>query len=97
MAAAATVCTAGVICGVYHAYNQYQEKKRNEYLNIPPEKWVQVGYVKRMYAYPVKSCSGVPLNHVELTPLGPRDSFIRDRLVNGLPLKSLLPLTCNCI
>ncbi|CAB3248950.1 unnamed protein product [Arctia plantaginis] len=78
---AAAMCTAGFICGVYHAYHLYQAKKRKEYVDNLPEEWVQVGYVKGLNAYPVKSCTGVPLNNAECSPLGLRDDFIRDRIL----------------
>ncbi|XP_075982565.1 mitochondrial amidoxime reducing component [Anticarsia gemmatalis] len=72
----AAVSTVGVLGGAYYAYQAYQEKK-----NKLPDEWKQVGYLKRLYVYPIKSCAPVLLNQGECTSLGMRVGWLRDRVL----------------
>ncbi|XP_053613995.1 mitochondrial amidoxime-reducing component 1 [Plodia interpunctella] len=72
----AAVVTAGAISGAYYAYRWYQENATKI-----PEQWTQVGTLKDIYAYPVKSCGPVIMNKAELSILGLKDGWLRDRFL----------------
>ncbi|XP_028160139.1 mitochondrial amidoxime reducing component 2-like [Ostrinia nubilalis] len=73
----AAVAVAGVVGGAYCAFRAYQEIRKPKL----PQEWTQVGTLKNMYAYPVKSCAPVILNTAECTILGLRDGWLRDRIL----------------
>lgn len=72
----ATVTAAGVLGGAYCAYRLLQEKPVKL-----PEKWEQVGVLKEINVYPIKSCGRVTLETVECTNMGLRDGWLRDRVL----------------
>ncbi|XP_013170922.1 PREDICTED: mitochondrial amidoxime-reducing component 1 [Papilio xuthus] len=72
--AAATACALGA---AYYAYNVYKETRKPKL----PEQWKQVGTLKEIYVYPIKSCGPVLLNKVECSTLGPKDGWLRDRFL----------------
>lgn len=73
----AGVVTAGVIGGAYCAYRLYERASR---VNIP-ENWTQVGTLKDLYVYPIKSCGAVRVDKAECSLLGLRDGWLRDRFL----------------
>lgn len=73
--ATAAVAAAGVLGGAYCAYRIYQEAQKTRL----PDQWTQVGTLKDVYVYPVKSCRGVPLEKVECTFIGLKSGWLRDR------------------
>ncbi|CAB3248947.1 unnamed protein product [Arctia plantaginis] len=76
---AAAVSTVAVLGGAYNAYQLYQKNKKNR---LPlPEEWVHVGYLKQIYAYPIKSCAPFPLNQAECSSLGLKAGWLRDRIL----------------
>ncbi|KAL0819758.1 hypothetical protein ABMA28_007803 [Loxostege sticticalis] len=77
------VAAAGVVGGIYCAYQVYQSRK-----NQLPEKWTQVGTLKNLYAYPVKSCAPVVLDRAECSILGLKDGWLRDRTLMIVDEKS---------
>lgn len=74
---AAAVATAGVVGGAYWAYNIYKENQKAKL----PEVWHEVGTLKDLYVYPIKSCGPILLNKVECTTLGLKDGWLRDRVL----------------
>lgn len=72
---AATAATIGALGVAYHAYRAHQEAKNAKL----PTEWQQVGTLKDLYVYPVKSCGPVLLNKAECTILGLKDGWLRDR------------------
>ncbi|CAK1583503.1 unnamed protein product [Parnassius mnemosyne] len=73
----AAAATIGALGAAYYAYNLYQESRKPKL----PNEWKQVGTIKDIYVYPVKSCGPVLLNKTECTTLGPRDGWLRDRVL----------------
>ena len=41
--------------------------------------WVWVGKVSRLFVYPLKSCRGIEVNELEVTPDGSKYEQVRDR------------------
>ncbi|KOB74492.1 Mo-molybdopterin cofactor sulfurase [Operophtera brumata] len=74
---AAAVTTAGVVGGAYTAYRVY----RRFQMTRLPQKWKQVGTLKDIYVYPIKSCGGIMLDRAECTILGLRHGWLRDRVL----------------
>ncbi|CAH1637658.1 unnamed protein product [Spodoptera littoralis] len=72
----ATVTAAGVLGSAYCAYRLFQDKPVKL-----PEKWEQVGVLKEINVYPIKSCGRVTLETVECTNMGLRDGWLRDRVL----------------
>ncbi|CAG9565355.1 unnamed protein product [Danaus chrysippus] len=71
----AAVATTGVLAGaycVYHLYNEAQKRKL-------PTTWREVGSLKDIYIYPIKSCGPVRKDRAECTLLGLKDGWLRDR------------------
>ncbi|CAH2094506.1 unnamed protein product [Euphydryas editha] len=73
----AVVATAGVVGAAYYVYNIYKEYQKIEL----PKVWNEVGTLKDLYVYPIKSCAPVILKTVECTTLGLRDGWLRDRVL----------------
>ncbi|XP_050354210.1 mitochondrial amidoxime reducing component 2-like [Nymphalis io] len=73
----AAVATAGVIGGAYCAYNIYQVYQKPTL----PTVWNEVGTLKDLYVYPIKSCGPIILNTAECTILGLKDGWLRDRVL----------------
>ncbi|XP_045453112.1 mitochondrial amidoxime reducing component 2 [Melitaea cinxia] len=73
----AAVATAGVVGGAYFAYNIYKEYQEAKL----PKVWHEVGTLKDLYVYPIKSCGPILLNKVECTTLGLKDGWLRDRVL----------------
>lgn len=71
----AAVATAGAIGGVYCAYHIYKEYQKPKL----PTEWKEVGTLKDIYVYPIKSCGPIMLNKAECTILGLKDGWLRDR------------------
>ncbi|XP_069360660.1 mitochondrial amidoxime-reducing component 1-like isoform X1 [Maniola hyperantus] len=71
----AAVATAGVIGGAYCAYHFY---KKAQSPKLPTE-WKEVGFLKDLYAYPIKSCGPIELTQAEVSILGLKDGWMRDR------------------
>ncbi|CAD0203831.1 unnamed protein product [Chrysodeixis includens] len=72
----ASITTAGVLGGAYYAYRLYQERHPKL-----PETWEQVGVLKNIFAYPIKSCGRIQLNTAECSILGLKDGWLRDRVL----------------
>uniref|UniRef100_A0A2A4J1D0 MOSC domain-containing protein n=1 Tax=Heliothis virescens TaxID=7102 RepID=A0A2A4J1D0_HELVI len=75
----ASVAAAGVLGSAYCAYRLYQN-----YQNKPtkiPETWTQVGVLKTLSVFPIKSCGAILLNQAECTLLGLKDGWLRDRVL----------------
>ncbi|CAB3248946.1 unnamed protein product [Arctia plantaginis] len=72
----AAVSAVGLLA-TFYAHKRYQEKRRNKL----PEEWVHVGHLKRLYAYPIKSCAPIVLNQAECSIMGLRDGWLRDRIL----------------
>ncbi|XP_038206530.1 mitochondrial amidoxime-reducing component 1 [Zerene cesonia] len=75
--ATAAIASAGVIGGAYAAYHLYNKLQKPKL----PEEWTQVGTLKNIYVYPIKSCGPVILNSVECTLLGLKSGWLRDRVL----------------
>ncbi|XP_059053169.1 mitochondrial amidoxime-reducing component 1 isoform X2 [Achroia grisella] len=73
----AGVATAGVLGGAYCAYRLYE---RTSKVKIP-ENWTQVGTLKDLYIYPIKSCGAVQVDKAECSLLGLKDGWLRDRFL----------------
>ncbi|XP_013192098.2 mitochondrial amidoxime-reducing component 1 [Amyelois transitella] len=73
----AAAVTAGAIGGAYCAYRWYQESTKTKI----PEEWTQAGTLKNIYVYPIKSCGPVIMNQAELSTLGLKDGWLRDRFL----------------
>ncbi|XP_068618837.1 mitochondrial amidoxime reducing component 2 [Battus philenor] len=73
----ATVAAIGALGAAYYAYNVYQESKKPKL----PEQWKQIGTLKDIYVYPIKSCGPVLLNKAECSILGLKDGWLRDRVL----------------
>ncbi|XP_069360661.1 mitochondrial amidoxime-reducing component 1-like isoform X2 [Maniola hyperantus] len=73
----AAVATAGVIGGAYCAYHFY---KKAQSPKLPTE-WKEVGFLKDLYAYPIKSCGPIELTQAEVSILGLKDGWMRDRFL----------------
>ncbi|KAM3962466.1 mitochondrial amidoxime reducing component [Aphomia sociella] len=71
------VATAGVVGGAYCAYRLYKNASKVKI----PENWTQVGTLKDLYIYPIKSCGAVRLDKAECSLLGLRDGWLRDRIL----------------
>lgn len=71
----AALTTAGIVGTVYVGYRLYQNKKPK----LPTE-WKQVGVLKDLYAYPIKSVGPVVMESAEVTIMGLRQGWMRDRL-----------------
>lgn len=72
----ASITTVGVLGGAYYAYRLYQEQHPKL-----PETWEEVGVLKTINVYPIKSCARVMLNTAEVSILGLRDGWLRDRVL----------------
>lgn len=72
----ASITTAGVLGGAYYAYRLYQERHPKL-----PETWEQVGVLKNIFTYPIKSCGRIELNTAECSILGLKDGWLRDRVL----------------
>ncbi|XP_039757741.1 mitochondrial amidoxime-reducing component 1-like [Pararge aegeria] len=72
----AAVATASVLGGAYCAY--LYKKAREPKL---PTEWIEVGFLKDLYAYPIKSCAPIILNQAVTTVLGLNDGWLRDRIL----------------
>ncbi|KAJ8713939.1 hypothetical protein PYW08_007559 [Mythimna loreyi] len=72
----ASITAAGVLGGAYLAYRLSQDKPTKL-----PETWEKVGVLKTINVFPIKSCAPVVLDTVELTYLGCRDGWLRDRVL----------------
>lgn len=70
----AAIATAGVLGSAYVGYKVYQSKKPK----LPTE-WKQVGTLKDLYVYPIKSVGPVVTEKAELTVMGLRQGWLRDR------------------
>ncbi|XP_028160157.1 mitochondrial amidoxime reducing component 2-like [Ostrinia furnacalis] len=75
--AAAAATAVGVLGGAYCAYRLYQHQSQSRI----PEQWTQVGTLKDIYVYPVKSCQPVKIDQVECTILGLKTGWLRDRVL----------------
>ncbi|XP_022114836.2 mitochondrial amidoxime reducing component 2-like [Pieris rapae] len=75
--AKAAIASAGVIGGAYAAYQLYKELQKPSL----PEEWTQVGTLKNIYAYPIKSCGSIALNTGECSLLGLKNGWLRDRVL----------------
>ncbi|XP_045502631.1 mitochondrial amidoxime-reducing component 1-like [Colias croceus] len=73
----AAIASVGVIGGAYAAYHIYNKLQKPKL----PEEWRQVGTLKNLYIYPIKSCGAVVINSVECTLLGLRSGWLRDRVL----------------
>ncbi|XP_064073887.1 mitochondrial amidoxime reducing component 2 isoform X3 [Vanessa tameamea] len=73
----AAVATAGVIGGAYCAYSMYQVYQKPQL----PTVWNEVGTLKDLYVYPIKSCGPIILSKAECTILGLKDGWLRDRVL----------------
>ncbi|CAH0728423.1 unnamed protein product, partial [Brenthis ino] len=80
----ATLATAGAIGGVYCAYHIYKEYQKPKL----PTEWKEVGTLKDIYVYPIKSCGPIMLNKAECTILGLKDGWLRDRVLMVVDDKS---------
>lgn len=69
------VVTTGVLAGAYWTYCFYNNSKQRKI----PTTWKEVGILKNIFIYPIKSCSPVHKNKAECTFLGLRDGWLRDR------------------
>ncbi|KAJ2944785.1 hypothetical protein O0L34_g1675 [Tuta absoluta] len=76
--ATAAVATVGALGGAYYAYSLY--KDHQERARIPTQ-WTKVGTLSDMYAYPVKSVGPVVLETAEVSVLGLKDGWLRDRVL----------------
>ncbi|CAD0203832.1 unnamed protein product [Chrysodeixis includens] len=72
----ASITAAGVLGGAYYAYQLYQEQHPKL-----PEKWEQVGVLKNIFVYPIKSCGRIELEKAECSILGLKDGWLRDRIL----------------
>ncbi|XP_063831438.1 mitochondrial amidoxime-reducing component 1-like [Ostrinia nubilalis] len=72
----AAATAVGVIGGAYCAYRLYQQSQHRI-----PEQWTQVGTLKDIYVYPVKSCQPVKIEQVECTIIGLKKGWLRDRVL----------------
>ncbi|XP_021193631.3 mitochondrial amidoxime reducing component 2-like [Helicoverpa armigera] len=75
----ASITAAGVLGSAYCAYRLYQN-----YQDKPtklPETWTQVGVLKTLSVFPIKSCAPILLNQAECTLLGLKDGWLRDRVL----------------
>lgn len=72
----AVVAAVGVAGSAYCAYKFYEATKKRI-----PENWVEVGKLKDLYVYPIKSCAPVLLKEVESTDLGLKQGWLRDRVL----------------
>lgn len=73
----AAVTTAGVLGTAYAGYKLYQSKTQTKL----PTEWKQVGTLKDLYAYPIKSVGPVVLETAEVTVMGLRQGWLRDRVL----------------
>ncbi|XP_061384401.1 mitochondrial amidoxime reducing component 2-like [Danaus plexippus] len=71
----AAVATTGVLAGAYCAYHLYNEAQKRKL----PTTWKEVGTLKDIYIYPIKSCGPVQKDRAECTLLGLKDGWLRDR------------------
>ncbi|CAG9565354.1 unnamed protein product [Danaus chrysippus] len=71
----AAVATTGVLAGAYCAYHLYNEAQKRKL----PTTWREVGSLKDIYIYPIKSCGPVQRDRAECTLLGLKDGWLRDR------------------
>ncbi|CAH0756314.1 unnamed protein product [Diatraea saccharalis] len=75
----AAAVAAGVLGGAYCAYRAYEQINKTR---LPrPEDWRQVGTLKDLYVYPIKSCAPQKIQRAECTQLGLRDGWLRDRIM----------------
>ncbi|XP_023940005.2 mitochondrial amidoxime-reducing component 1 isoform X2 [Bicyclus anynana] len=73
----AAVVTAGAVGGAYCAYHLYKKSQKPKL----PTEWTEVGHLKDLYAYPIKSCAPIILNQAVVTTLGLKDGWMRDRIL----------------
>ncbi|OWR45616.1 Mo-molybdopterin cofactor sulfurase [Danaus plexippus plexippus] len=73
----AAVATTGVLAGAYCAYHLYNEAQKRKL----PTTWKEVGTLKDIYIYPIKSCGPVQKDRAECTLLGLKDGWLRDRVL----------------
>ncbi|OWR53814.1 Mo-molybdopterin cofactor sulfurase [Danaus plexippus plexippus] len=71
----AAVATTGVLAGAYCVYHLYNEARKRKL----PTTWREVGTLKDIYIYPIKSCGPVQKDRAECTLLGLKDGWLRDR------------------
>ncbi|XP_050667912.1 mitochondrial amidoxime-reducing component 1 isoform X2 [Leptidea sinapis] len=71
------VAAIGAVGGAYIAYSVYNKYKKNKL----PEEWTQVGTLKELYVYPIKSCGPVTLDRVECSLMGVKKGWLRDRVL----------------
>ncbi|CAH2247493.1 jg27966 [Pararge aegeria aegeria] len=71
------VVTAGVLGGAYCTYQLYRYYEKPKL----PSEWKEVGSLKELHVYPIKSVGPVILNSAECTLLGLKDGWLRDRVL----------------
>jgi len=73
VAAVAAGCISGGL--LTHSLSKVYTKNNNGVLK-EPQRWIRVGTVKKLIAYPIKSCAGVEIAEGIATPLGLKGSAL---------------------